>query len=332
MGWGPGRSGAYWTLRITRRTEFLGGDRERRTRASRCLRAALPAGCPLSWPILGQIALFFWAAGSGEGWCKEVPAGCPPRLGCEGAAPRPRQAVRMVTCHGWVGIFAHSAAVGVSIPTPRSSLPHPYPGEHLHPSSTLGNTSIPENISIPGPAWRTSLSQPQPGEHLQPRSSLENISVPAPAWRTSPSQVQLGGPLCPSPILEDLSAPAPSWRASPSQPHPGEHFRPSPIPEDISIPFPSQSQRTSPSQPHPGGPLHPSPIPEDLSVPAPSWRTSPPHPHLTHCGQQTKVLLPHRRVAAPASTPRVLLPPRQDGSSPLTSCGFSPPGSPHRKL
>lgn len=59
MGWGPGRSGAYWTLRITKRTEFLGGeDGERRTQASSCLQAALPAGCPLSWPVSDVKSLF----------------------------------------------------------------------------------------------------------------------------------------------------------------------------------------------------------------------------------------------------------------------------------
>lgn len=117
----------------------------------------------------------------------EVPAGCPARLGCKGTAPRPCQAVCVAPRHGRAGLLAGSAAVDVSIPTPRSSLTHPYPGKHLHLSSTLGNASVLESFSIPAPGWRKAsvpapawgMSPSQPGGHLRPRPSLENISIPA---------------------------------------------------------------------------------------------------------------------------------------------------------
>lgn len=174
MGWGPGRSGAYWTLRITRRTEFLGGEEN-----------------PAFLARFGSNLSFLLVCYIKRRMAWEVPAGCPARLGCKGAAPWPCQAAYTAPCHGRAGLLACNTAVDISIPTLRSSLTHLYSGKHHHPSSILGNISILEIISIPAPAWRTSPSQPiqrtslsqaQPGGYRHLRPSLEDISVPAPTW------------------------------------------------------------------------------------------------------------------------------------------------------
>lgn len=65
--------------------------------------------------------------------------------------------------------------------------------------------------------------------------------------------------------------------------------------------------------------LHPSPILGDNSIPF--WKKISPK-----VGNKLECPLPA------VSTRRMPLPPRLDGSSLLTSCGSSPPGSRHRKL
>ena len=200
---------------------------------------------------MGQIPLFFWSAGSGEGWCGK------------GAAPWPCQAPH----HGSTGLLACGAAADVSTPTPGSSLTHPNPGKHLHPSSILGNICILETITSPAPAWRTSPSQGQFGGHVHPRTSLENISNPGPVWRTSPTQDQPGGHLHPRTSLENISIPGLVWRTSPTQEQPRGHLQPRPSLEDISNPGPGW--RTSPSQEQPRGHLCPSSILVNITIPTP---------------------------------------------------------------
>lgn len=134
MGWGPGRSGAYWTFRITKRTEFLGGRWQEENPGLRLPSFLVHFGVKslFSSGLLGQ-----QDSVGGASWMPHSP-------GLEGAAPRPCQAAR---------VAPRSAAVEVSNPSPRSSLTHPCPGKHLHPSSSLGNTSGLESVSIPAPAW-----------------------------------------------------------------------------------------------------------------------------------------------------------------------------------
>lgn len=144
MGWGPGLSGAYWTLRITRRTEFLEEDSERRTQAAHRLHSFLAhSGSNPSFLLVCWVRRMPW----------KVLSGCPPGLqvGSPVAGPGcPRQLLGSLHSGGYL----HPSPKMFSDPSLpwRTPPSQPHPGRQLYPILENISSKLGSKLRCPFPA------------------------------------------------------------------------------------------------------------------------------------------------------------------------------------
>lgn len=149
MGWGPGLSGAYWTLRITRRTEFLGEDKRRTQAAHRLPSFLTHSGSNPSFLLACWVRMMLW----------KLLSGCLPELQGESHTARPgcpQQVLGSLHNDGYPTPPKMFSDPSLSWRTPPSQ---PHCGKHPHPSPLLEDNSIPF-WKTSHPRWVTNCGAP----------------------------------------------------------------------------------------------------------------------------------------------------------------------------